>query len=150
MLLWQAVDARADPLEDCEQAQDVDRRIHGCTYRIHQFPRDATAFFNRGSAHMSKGELDRAIADYTGVIQIDPAYSPAYYRRGIAYELARAAVDHARSHGARALEAYPILTEKVTTDEIHVGTPSIFAAAGLSRVSHPTLRRVVMRIDFPR
>jgi GNAT superfamily N-acetyltransferase len=73
-----------------------------------------------------------------------------FRRRGIAYELAAAAVDHARSHGARALEAYPILEEKVTTDEIHVGTPSIFAAAGFSQVSHPTLRRVVMRIEFPR
>jgi GNAT superfamily N-acetyltransferase len=73
---------------------------------------------------------------------------PGFRRRGIAYELARAAVEHARRSGARALEAYPILTEKVTTDEIHVGAPSVFAAAGLSEVSHPTLRRVVMRIDF--
>jgi len=38
MLLWQAVAAYAGPLEDCEQAQDIDRRIHGCTDRIHQFP----------------------------------------------------------------------------------------------------------------
>ncbi len=106
MLLWQAVDARADPLEDCEQAQDVDRRIHGCTYRIHQFPRDATAFFNRGSAHLSKGELDRDIADYTGVIQIDPAYSPAYYRRGIAYE-SRKQFDQALADFSKAVEIHP-------------------------------------------
>jgi hypothetical protein len=33
-------------------------------------------------------------------------------------------------------------------DEIHVGTPSIFAAAGLTEVNRPTIRRVVMRIDF--
>ena len=32
--------------------------------------------------------------------------------------------------------------------EHHVGSRSIFAAAGFSEVSHPTLRRVVMRIDF--
>jgi tetratricopeptide (TPR) repeat protein len=86
MLLWQAVAAHANPLEDCEQARDIDRRILECTDRIRRFPRDATAFFNRGSAYLSKGDLDRAIADYTGVIQIDPAYSPAYYHRGIAYE----------------------------------------------------------------
>ena len=71
--------------------------------------------------------------------------------RGVAYALARAAVEHARSHGARALEAYPIVTQpgrKITIDEIHVGTRSIFRAAGLAEVHQPTLRRFVMRIDF--
>ena len=38
--------------------------------------------------------------------------------------------------------------ETVTWDEIHVGTPSMFAAAGLAEVSRPTKRRTVMRIDF--
>jgi GNAT superfamily N-acetyltransferase len=70
--------------------------------------------------------------------------------RGIAYALARAAVDHARKRGARALEAYPMRTETghVTWDEIHVGTQGIFAAAGMHEVSRPGKRRVVMRIDF--
>lgn len=86
MMLWQALAAHAGPLEDCEQAQDIDRRIHGCTDRIRQSPKDATAFFNRGSAYLSKRDLDRAIANYTRVIQFDPAYSPAYYYRGIANE----------------------------------------------------------------
>lgn len=74
-----------------------------------------------------------------------------FRRRGISYPLARAAVDFARSRGARALEAYPILSEpgkEITWDEIHVGSPSVFAAAGLTQVSHPSKRRVVMRIDF--
>ena len=38
--------------------------------------------------------------------------------------------------------------QEITWDEIHVGTRSVFAAAGLAEVSHPSLRRVVMRIDF--
>jgi GNAT superfamily N-acetyltransferase len=74
-----------------------------------------------------------------------------YRGRGIASALAQAAVDFARERGARALEAYPMLTppgQKLTVDEIHVGTPSIFAAAGLTEVNRPTIRRVVMRIDF--
>jgi tetratricopeptide (TPR) repeat protein len=86
ILLWQVVAAHAGPLEDCGQAQDADRRIQGCTDRVRQYPRDATAFFNRGSAYLSKGDLDRAIADNTRVIEIDPAYATAYYNRGIAYE----------------------------------------------------------------
>jgi GNAT superfamily N-acetyltransferase len=71
--------------------------------------------------------------------------------RGISYAVARAAVDFAHGRGARALEAYPMLTtpgQKISWDEIHVGVPGIFAAAGLTEVSRPTLRRIVMRIDF--
>jgi hypothetical protein len=33
-------------------------------------------------------------------------------------------------------------------DELRVGSRSIFAAAGFAEVSRPTVRRVVMRIDF--
>ena len=72
-------------------------------------------------------------------------------RRGIGYALARAAVGFARERGARALEAYPLLTkpgEDITWGELNVGTRSMFEAAGLAQVSHPTKRRVVMRIDF--
>jgi GNAT superfamily N-acetyltransferase len=71
--------------------------------------------------------------------------------RGIAYALARAAVDFARARGARALEAYPLLTtpgQKIAWDEIHVGSRSIFAATGFVEVHRPTKRRIVMRIDF--
>jgi GNAT superfamily N-acetyltransferase len=74
-----------------------------------------------------------------------------FRRRGIGYALARAAVDFARERSARALEAYPVLThpgEDITWGELHMGTRSIFAAAGFSEVAHPTPRRVVMRIDF--
>jgi len=76
---------------------------------------------------------------------------PGFRRRGLAYALARAAVDVARRRGARALEAYPIVVpdgQRNTLDEIHVGNPSVFAAAGLTEVNRPTLRRLVMRIDF--
>ena len=74
-----------------------------------------------------------------------------YRRRGVSYALARAAVDFARARGARALEAYPMITEpgqEVTWGELHVGSRSIFAAAGFTEVIRPTPRRVVMRIDF--
>lgn len=74
-----------------------------------------------------------------------------FRRRGISYALVQAAVDFARRRGARALEGYPMLTKPgqvISWDEMHVGSRSIFAAAGFTEVSHPTLRRVVMRIDF--
>jgi GNAT superfamily N-acetyltransferase len=79
-------------------------------------------------------------------------FARAGFRRGgIGYALARASVDFARERGARALEAYPMLTQpglEITWGEFHMGTRSIFAAAGFMEVSRPTLRRVVMRIDF--
>ncbi|HEX6475520.1 MAG TPA: GNAT family N-acetyltransferase [Candidatus Limnocylindria bacterium] len=74
-----------------------------------------------------------------------------YRRQGISYALARAAVDFARERGARALEAYPLVTaqgEDVIAGEMLVGSRSIYAAAGMSEVSRPSKRRAVMRIDF--
>jgi GNAT superfamily N-acetyltransferase len=73
-----------------------------------------------------------------------------FRRQGIAYTLAAAAVEHARARGARALEAYPMRTEagEITWDEIHVGAESIFAAAGMTEVTRPGKRRIVMRVDF--
>jgi GNAT superfamily N-acetyltransferase len=71
-----------------------------------------------------------------------------FRRRGISRELALAAVDFARTRGARALEAYPMTTTATIAEELHVGTVETFAAAGLREVSRPTPRRVVMRVDF--
>ncbi len=71
-----------------------------------------------------------------------------FRRRGISRLLARAAVDFAHEHGARAIEAYPMTTTKVIAEELHVGTVDTFRAAGFTEVSRPTLRRAVMRIDF--
>jgi hypothetical protein len=33
-------------------------------------------------------------------------------------------------------------------DEVHVGASSVFAVAGMTQVSHPFPRRVVMRIEL--
>lgn len=74
-----------------------------------------------------------------------------YRGRGLTYPLARATIDFARQRGARALEAYPMLTEpgrEITWGELNVGARQVFAEAGFTEVSHPTVRRVVMRIDF--
>ena len=74
-----------------------------------------------------------------------------YRRRGITYALAAATVDFARERGARALEAYPMITEpgkEITWGELYVGARQVFADAGFTEVSHPSPRRVVMRIDF--
>ena len=74
-----------------------------------------------------------------------------YRKRGISFALARAAVDFARARGARALEGYPMLVEpgqNVIWGELHVGTRSVFEAAGFEEVNRPSKRRAVMRIEF--
>jgi GNAT superfamily N-acetyltransferase len=74
-----------------------------------------------------------------------------YRRRGVTYALARAAVDFAKERGARAIEGYPMITQpdkEITWGELHVGSHWVFADAGFTEVSRPSLRRVVMRIDF--
>ncbi len=74
-----------------------------------------------------------------------------YRGRGLMYPLARATIDFARERGARALEAYPMITQpgrEITWGEVHVGARQAFEDAGFHQVSHPTVRRVVMRVDF--
>ena len=76
-----------------------------------------------------------------------------FRRQGVSRALAAATPTFAQARGARALEAYPMITEPgqdVTWGETHVGTRSIFEAAGFTEVHRATLRRVVMRIDFER
>jgi ribosomal protein S18 acetylase RimI-like enzyme len=71
-----------------------------------------------------------------------------FRKRGIASALTRATVEFAKQRGARAVEGYPMTTKQAILGELHVGTVGMFAAAGFTEVSRPTLRRVVMRIDF--
>jgi GNAT superfamily N-acetyltransferase len=71
-----------------------------------------------------------------------------FRRRGVSRALVGAAVNFARQRGARSIEGYPMTSTDVIDEERHVGTVSIFAAAGFTEVIRPTLRRAVMRIDF--
>ena len=86
---------------DCT-ADDVDRRIAGCT-RILQDQGETVrnrvgAFINRAIAYKAKGDLERAITDYNEAIRLDPKYADAYYNRAIAYkakgDLDRAIADY--------------------------------------------------------
>ncbi|WP_411731193.1 GNAT family N-acetyltransferase [Paeniglutamicibacter sp.] len=74
-----------------------------------------------------------------------------YRRMGVSRAMALAAVDFARDRGASALEGYPMLLPEgkaAMWGEMYVGSRSIFEEAGFTEVSHPTPRRLVMRIDF--
>jgi tetratricopeptide (TPR) repeat protein len=86
--------------QDCN-ANDVDRRISGCTRVIQDQGEPAgsraIALIQRGAAHHEIGNLDRAIADYDEAVGLDPGLALAYFRRGNVHrerrELDRAIAD---------------------------------------------------------
>ena len=49
-------------------------------------PRNAVAYFNRGNVYDQMGEHDRAIADYTEAIKLDPTDPDIFNNRGQAYD----------------------------------------------------------------
>lgn len=90
---------RADPVTDCWKGSG-EVSIRGCTALIQKNPRDVSAHFYRGKAYSYQGDHDRAIADFTRVIAIDPR-DVAYLVRGDAYydkkEYDRAIADYAKA-----------------------------------------------------
>lgn len=70
--------------------------------------------------------------------------------RGLMYPLVAAAVSHARSRGASAIEGYPMVTggREVIWDEMSVGAVGPFVAAGFTEVAVPTKRRRVYRLEL--
>jgi tetratricopeptide (TPR) repeat protein len=75
--------------DDCNQQGDIDRRINGCTAIIQDQSESeknrALAYNIRGAAYVAKSDLDRAIADYSEAIRLDPRSAFAYNNRGRAY-----------------------------------------------------------------
>jgi GNAT superfamily N-acetyltransferase len=72
-------------------------------------------------------------------------------RRGVATALLDAAVEHARGHGARVLEAYPVDAERkpgVSAAELYHGTLGLFLAAGFTLTARPSETRAVVRLDL--
>jgi tetratricopeptide (TPR) repeat protein len=68
----------------------LDMQIGGCTNLIDSGkmtdkPR-AWAYANRGMAFMYKGDIDRALADLTKAVEIDPSYAIGLTNRGTAYD----------------------------------------------------------------
>ena len=77
-------------------------------YHPVRFTPENSAYTNRGSAHYEKAEFDRAIADFTKAIELNPKLALAYSNLGWTYEAIgdeREAIAHYR----KALEFEPSL-----------------------------------------
>jgi len=84
---------------------------------------------------------------------------PGYRRKGVARALLRGAIEIARSHGAPALEAYPVdLSEQlggksIHTSDAYVCTIAMFEGEGFVRVMETSARsggltRWLVRLDL--
>jgi tetratricopeptide (TPR) repeat protein len=73
--------ACADDKTDCRDGKDVELKIRSCTTLIERGTNDAVAYYNRASAYQTKGDADRAIADYDKAITLKPDYAAAYEHR---------------------------------------------------------------------
>ena len=90
---------------------DPDRSIRGCTQsnarKESQSNKDlAGAFYKRGNAYGRKGAYDRAIADYTNAIRIDPEHAGSYVNRATYYDQ-KGEYDRAIADYTKALEIRP-------------------------------------------
>ncbi|MGZ3361542.1 MAG: tetratricopeptide repeat protein [Xanthobacteraceae bacterium] len=75
--------------DDCNQRTDIERRISGCTAIIQDQSESeknrAVAYNVRGATYVERSDLDRAIADFSEAIRLDPRSALAYNNRGRAY-----------------------------------------------------------------
>lgn len=110
--------------DDCRLSTDHDRAIRGCTQIIERGEQEtlknrAVAYFRRGLAYYERGEYDRAIADYTKAIALDPNLAGAYHSRGLAYvQQARDLLVKARD----SVEKLRVLLEKLGVTASPVGS----------------------------
>src|SRR6185312_14936787 len=103
--LASAAALHAEPLNNCAQSSDPFLAIEGCSQLTEAAGINdeqlALAFNNRANAYGAIGQRDRAIADYSRAIALDPNYANAYHNRGTTYleieryDLALTDFDHA-------------------------------------------------------
>jgi tetratricopeptide (TPR) repeat protein len=69
-------------------------------------PGKVRPFNNRGLAYSSKGDYDKAIADFNSAIRINPKCAEAYYNLGLAHSLTKQ-YDQAIENYSQAIKIYP-------------------------------------------
>src|SRR6516165_1783137 len=105
-----AAASRAD--WDACKGDDPDRSIAACTRiiqgRSESAKDSAIAHHERALSYKSKGDFDRAIADLSEAIRLDPKYAEAYYLRGVTYRN-KGDSDHAIADFSEAIRLAPEL-----------------------------------------
>jgi tetratricopeptide (TPR) repeat protein len=63
-------------------AFEIDERLRFYTEAIRLFPDYAAAFYSRGNARRTKGDIQGALQDYTEALRLNPEYAEAFNNRG--------------------------------------------------------------------
>ena len=104
-LVFGASLAHADPIEDCNQVQDRELQLRGCTAYIQLgkgSPENlAIAYLNRANIYAQRTKYNFAFPDYSAALALDPNNPLMPYNRGNAYfdqqECERAIGDFSRA-----------------------------------------------------
>jgi tetratricopeptide (TPR) repeat protein len=72
------------------------------------YTKSAQDHFNQGTAYLNQGEYDRAVANYTEAIRLDPKYAMAYMKRAETYRL-KGDFDRAVADSTEAIRLEPTL-----------------------------------------
>ena len=90
----------------CENKKDYLKAIEHYSNAIGLNPELYTAYNNRGTAYLSKGELDQAIGDFDKAIELNPNDAMAYNNRGHAYR-SKGELDQAIEDFDKAIQLNP-------------------------------------------
>ena len=117
--------------DDCDADNNPDRNIAGCTLIIEDASEGdtmhAVAHVARGLAWQAKGDLDRALADYTEAIRLNPRDALAYNNRGLLWR-EKGDVDRAIADLTDAIRIDPL----PHSDIARSGHVNIYANRGLA------------------
>ena len=96
--------------DDCTRSQDPDKVIPACTKmaedRTDTPHNRAVAYYDRGNAYKNLKDYDRALADFSDALKLDPRYAHAYLNRGFVYA-AKNDADHAIADLNRSIQLDP-------------------------------------------
>ena len=102
-----AFSASANPFSDCTEIQSPDLAIAACS-EIIQTDAAAAAFAyeHRAVVYFGRKDFDRAITDFSKLLELDPGRAQNYYFRGMAYR-DKSELDRALSDLNRVIELQP-------------------------------------------
>ncbi|MEX0627313.1 MAG: GNAT family N-acetyltransferase [Cucumibacter sp.] len=102
------------------------------------------------SPRASSRPLEAEETDDRGVWAITCFFFLASHRgKGLSHQMVRAAVDFARQHGAKRLEACPMQRSATSNAmSLYVGSAPVFVKAGFTEVARRIPNRPLMRLDL--
>jgi tetratricopeptide (TPR) repeat protein len=129
LMLLAGIGAVAESPQDrrwCEGEDEAtpEQRIAGCSAVIRsgreRGEKLADIFNDRGIAHRLKGDVDRAIGDYSAAIRLNPKSASIYNNRGVAYDK-KGDYDRAIADYDQAIRLHPLHEAYFNRGNAHLG-----------------------------